>query len=214
MEAELASSEGLERSRAAQAAYDRAVRRLGARDRWADVDRTPSALVDRALQKVAERLPAERPPEAAEGIETLPLTLRSATGVVALAGTPDGWTLLPLDEATGAGIPEGPYPDLGRPPVLERPAAQLLRGYLHYVLARDSFVGQAILRLLEGAPGRLDAVVVEDLTDVAAQVVSRAAVLEAAHGRIAVRLDAAAVAAGIRATDAEVLDRPHVGEVL
>ncbi|HZY91515.1 MAG TPA: YkgJ family cysteine cluster protein [Thermoplasmata archaeon] len=211
---ELGAPRAVRRILGAQHEYDAARRRLTAEGRWEDIGMNRGRIVERGLGRVRSSFPAPLPEEAEHGLDHLPFTFDGELGRVAFSGTPDGWRLIALQEEGGPGAVAGTYPEPDRPPRLEAGGQELLRGYLSYVLARESFSGQLMLRLLEDASGRMDESAEEEVGFIAADVLTRASILERAHGRTGDRLDVEAVAAGIRATDAEVLDQPHVGDVL
>lgn len=171
------------------------------RERWSDAPPMPGA----------EDFPVEAPPEAAEGLERLPIYFDGRTGPVALAGALGGWELLEL-------APEGGARELGRlvppdrPPSLEDGAGGLLVGYLRYTLERDAFLASVHVEMLEGAEGTVEEWTALALRALGAEVLSRGAVRAKFAGRDGRRLSARDVADGIRATDQDWLDRPTWGD--
>ncbi len=150
-------------------------------------------------------------PEGDEGLAQLPLYFDAARGRVAIAASVDGAELLTLRESGGIGESLARYPTPSRLPVLGAEARALLEGYLGYVLQRDAFLG-AVLEARE--EGELAERLGEELRRVGADVISRAVWRAQLGGRDGGRLDADQIWDGIRATDADLLDRPTVGAFL
>ena len=212
--AELARPETESRIGAARREFERARSRFEREGRWADPARLGSLPVDRALDRLAEAGPARRPNDERDGIEFLPLTFDESEGRIAFAGTDDGWVILRLSEAGAPPERLGTFTDPPAVVQLTSDATRLLHGYLAYVAARDSFLGQTMHRLLDEPGVSLVDALEEELIQAASQVVTRGLLLERLHGRTGVSASVGSVLAGIRATDAELLDRPAVGQVL
>ena len=204
------------RSRVAQGrtGYTRSVRRLEREGRWVDVDRSSKALVERAGRVVRERLSPAPFPSLADGADVLPLHFDPTFGPVALSDEGGDWSLVRLSETGATPSPLGRYPAPTSPPAAEPDAAELLTHYLAYALARDSFLGQAIARLTEDPTLELEPTLGAMLVELASDVLARANVLEQLHGRPGDRLDRSAIEQGIRATDADALDRPATTSAL
>jgi Fe-S-cluster containining protein len=152
--------------------------------------------------------PAEEPPSAEDGFEELPMTYSPSHGRVAFASHPGGWMLFALSEDGEEPRTLGVHPPPESPPAVTAPGEELLRGYLHYLVERDDAVDGV---LAQPAPeGSVEEALQADLIRTAATVLSRASVLQRLDGRDE-PLDAADVWDGIRATDAEWLDRPTTG---
>ncbi len=210
------------------AAVRRAVRSLDPADRnraersWARALRglgLDTASIETARSRLRTDLPMPRPddlaavpvPEESEGLDRLPLFFDARYGRVALAGGDEGVELLALREGGGIErrLASFAYPD--HLPRIGAEGDRLLRGYLAYVLERDGFVGAALDRTeARGEDGLIDRCR-EDLRELGAAVVSRAVYRTWLDGGSAEGLDADAIASGIRATDADYLDRATVG---
>ncbi|HEY6237567.1 MAG TPA: YkgJ family cysteine cluster protein [Thermoplasmata archaeon] len=181
-----------------------------------------SAGLDRLRSEVRSAFPSpslanvlESPlPEESEGLETLPLFFDPTYGRVALAGAGEEVDLLSIRE--GGGV-ERRIASFGWPERLPRcvgPAARLLRGYLEYVLDRDALFGAVMvggaLGTAEGAVGAVR----RDLTEIGGTVLARSYWRAQLAGGLGESLSIHEVAAGIRATDADYLDRPTAGRWL
>jgi len=194
--------------------YARAIDRLDAEARWVDpmslLDER-ATLVDRALRSAAQLDPL---PDLEEGLDALPVTFDPELGRLALGGSEAGSAVVyPLDERGGTPAPLGEYaiPDLPR---LDQQATALLRWYLLYASGRDLLIGQAAHDLLDGGDGDLEDALAREIEGMRNAVVTRAALLRSVHGDPSGILDRSAVDAGIRATDAEFIDRPSIGGTL
>ncbi|HKV90581.1 MAG TPA: hypothetical protein VJQ43_05220, partial [Thermoplasmata archaeon] len=156
----------------------------------------------------AEDFPPEPPPEASGNLAELPLTFSESLGIVAFAGHPAGWSLHRFSEGGAEPVPltvANPPDSLpGRTPGGDR----RLRAYLHYLVERDDAFDTVLAG--EAPPGPLVEHVAGDLVRTGATVLARAFVLQRLHGGHG-PLDETDVWLGIRATDAEWLDRPTVG---
>lgn len=150
-------------------------------------------------------------PDPSEGIALLPLYFDRKFGRVALAAAGDGAELLQLRETGGVQESLARFAQPGRMPRLTAEAEVALDGYLSYVLRRDAFLG-AVLEAAEEGP--LAERLALELRSVGADVVARATWRAQLEGGEGGRLDAAQVWEGIRATDADLMDRPTVGGFL
>jgi Fe-S-cluster containining protein len=152
--------------------------------------------------------PPEAPPDPEDGFENLPITYSASHGRVAFGAHPGGWQLFRLSEAGDAPEPLDVIPPPESVPALTFPARELARGYVHYLLERDDALDAV---LAESEPeGPTGAAIVADILRTTATALARASVLQRAEGRDG-PLDAADVWNGVRAVDAEWLDRPTVG---
>jgi Putative zinc- or iron-chelating domain len=211
---ELERPAGRSRIELGRTGFRRSVRRLEREGRWIDVDRSSGALVEHVGPVVRETLSPTPPPSLADGVESLPLHFDATFGPVALSEEAIGWGVVGLSETGAPPTPLGRFPVPTTPPVTEPAAADLLARYLAYALARDSFLGQAIVRLTDDPTLELEPTLGSMLVEVASDVLARSVVLEQLHGRPGDRLDRSAVEQGIRATDADVLDRPSATTAL
>ncbi len=214
VERELARPPSVRRRERARQDFEQAVPRLELEGRWSDPDRIRDRVVSSALRNLPSAFPSSTPPALEEGVEALPFLFDPEHGRVALAGSPAGWTLLTLSPTGGGGPVLGTYPEPAWLPPFDPEAERFLAGYLRYVASRQSLVGQILLELLDEDDRTLAEALEVEVTAIASDVVTRGLVLDALHGRGAGRLDLPLVEQGIRATDAELLDRPSVGLVL
>ncbi len=157
-----------------------------------------------------EDFPCEDPPEAADGLERLPLFFDGRPGPVALAGGLGGWELLEL-RATGGSEPLGVVPPPDRPPELSVEGQELLRGYLSYFLERDALFGTVIPTIGADSSATVRDEVEAELRAIGAMVLSRADVRKRGLRGGSGALSARDVEEGIRATDQDLLDRPTWG---
>lgn len=203
-----------------RAAHARAEARV-----WRKLARRGSKEDPRAVvAELAARPPGPAPgwsegfsvPPADAALEELPLFFDPRFGRVAIrSGPADGtWELLALREAGGIeerigtfAVPEGPWH-------LEADAGWLLAGYQRYLLARDHLVWSTYLELDSGAEESFEARLRDHLVDAATEVLRRASVRALATGQPSGTLGVTEVEEGIRATDAEMLDRPTLGRIL
>jgi hypothetical protein len=153
-------------------------------------------------------------PTVDEGLENLPMTFDPKYGRVAFASEGDAWRLLSLREEGGVETELGTYLADGPPPVLGEDGRALLRGYIRYALARHLTLGQLMLELEEFGDASLVDGLDRTRREIASDVVTRAVVLARLHGQSSDRLGADEIEAGIRATDAEWVDRPTAGLIL
>lgn len=151
----------------------------------------------------------EPPPPADEGIELLPLYFDERPAPVALSAHPLGVELLELSESGGVARSLGVHAEPAAAPPLEPDASQLLEGYLDYWKARELLRALVAARLAaaEGTSSYAREFS-RELDLIRSTVLSRAAVLRAHRGSPGLALSSAAVEAGIRASDADLLDRP------
>ena len=153
-------------------------------------------------------------PSESEGLESLPMFFDAQFGRVALCATDDRVDLLALRE--GGGVEERlasyAYPE--RVPRVTEQGTRLVRAYLEYFADRDAFIGSALTRVDGFDPTILLETCEDDLREIAAATLSRAVYRSWLHGGSAETLDSAEIADGIRATDADYLDRPTLGRWL
>ncbi|MCI4329794.1 MAG: YkgJ family cysteine cluster protein [Thermoplasmata archaeon] len=157
---------------------------------------------------VDEDFPSEEPPDPSDGLAGLPVTFVPGHGRVAFATHAGGWMLFELSEAGDEPGTLGVIPPPTATPEVTTQGEQLLRGYLHYLLERDDAVEGVLAQ--EAPEGSVEEGLAADLIRTAATVLSRASVLQRLDGRDGA-LDAADLWEGVRATDAEWLDRPTTG---
>lgn len=155
------------------------------------------------------------PPGAEGPLEELPIFHDRDHGVVGIGSERDGWSLQPLAERGGRPPPLGSFRVETEPPQLGASARAALAGYLRYVAERDA----TIWTVLEDASPRstlpeLEVRTGADLLAIASTVVARAALRAAAAGGDPRHLKEEELLDGVRATDAECLDRPTLGAVL
>jgi hypothetical protein len=189
----------------------RALEREG---RWVEEDEVRATLVSDLPFPGPEDFPVEEPPTVDEGLEVLPLYFDDRPGPVALAGGLGGWEALELRPTGGVERHLGVIPPPTAPPTLAPDAGRLLRGYLRYFLERDLLFASVLPRISAADAGDVADWVAEELRTIGATVLSRAVVRSKLAGRSIEPLDAAALAAGIRATDQDRLDVPTWGDRL
>ncbi|MHB8352774.1 MAG: YkgJ family cysteine cluster protein [Thermoplasmata archaeon] len=155
------------------------------------------------------------PPAEAE-LEELPLFFDERFGRVAMrAGPRDGtYELVALRETGGVADRIGTFAVPVGPWRLSAEAERLLEGYERYLLARGHLIWSTYLELDTEREGSFAERLRENLVDAATEVLRRASVRGLAAGTPSGTLGADAVAQGIRATDAELLDRPTLGRIL
>ncbi|MFZ0698629.1 MAG: YkgJ family cysteine cluster protein [Thermoplasmata archaeon] len=186
----------------------RVERMLAREGLWVPTPQVRESLRGRIPMPDSSNFPVEDPPELEEGEELLPLFFDDRTGPVAIAGHAGGWQLVELREQGGVHAWLGVWPPPSRMPSLEPAAERALRGYLEYWLERDALFGFVHLAMLE-EPSDEDVVarVARELRSIGATVVARARVRASARGAIAPSLTEADIDRGIRASDADLLDR-------
>ncbi len=214
VQTELARDRSVGRLREGRRDFERARRQLEREGRWVDPESRRDRLTAAAVRAAAEFFPSPPPPSVDEGLDALPMTYDPTHGRVALAGSPAGWTLLTLSSRGGAEAVLGTYPEPQRPPEIDPGGRRLLDGYLRYVAAREALLGHVLLSLLDDDDRSLEEALEAELGAVAADVLTRAVILGAVHAQGESRLDADRIEQGIRATDAELLDRPTLGRIL
>ncbi len=202
------------RARAARRRWAHGARRLLGRD-WHDRLEEVREQLSREAESIAARAPpGGDPPEAAAGLERLPLFFDERAGRIALSEDPPGWGLLEIREQGGVA---GPPALLPRPPesvAMDAPARRLLTGYLRYWTARDALLGQAMVETEAAEASALLGTLREALEEIASTVKGRGWVWGRFVGRYEPALTPETVLAGIRATDADLLDREGLGETL
>lgn len=189
----------------------RQLERLGL---WETEDRLRAATRAELPAVARGRFPVVELPARQDGLENLPLFFHARYGRVAIGAAPGGWELLGLSEGGGEPAELGIFSVPEQAPRLTTEGDRLLRGYLTYVLERDQFVWELFFRLLAGESGHPTALARESLSDVAADVLCRGSVRAKLDGGTGETLTAREVADGIRATDADLLDRPTLGSRL
>ena len=182
--------------------------------RWADEEDVRSRLREKLPRPGPREFPAEGPPEAVEGLENLPLWFGGNPGPLAMALAVGGWEVMELRPGGGVARSLGVYPPPARPPALSEDGGAALEGYLRYWLERDVLFGSVQLAMLSDPRGTVEEWVARDLRRVGAITLSRARVLAALRGAPTDPLSAGDVVAGVRATDADLLDRPSWGQRL
>lgn len=195
--------------RRARRGWREALDALGVEDPLALAERREAAATP--LNVSATALRDEGLPDEADGLENLPLFHDDRFGTVAIAGSGAEVDLLVLRESGGVDRRLATYPRLERRPALDPSASEILEGYRAHLLARDGVVGAAALRALEAGPPGLSAALGLEVDAVLGATLARAAWRQQLEGRSGGSLEAAAVLAGIRATDADFLDRPTIG---
>ena len=156
--------------------------------------------------------PVEDPPSVQQGVEFLPVFHEPGVGTVAVAAHDVGWELLVLRPDGGTPRSLGVFSPPHRPPPLQPAAQGLLRAYLATVAGRDATLWAAALDSPDGAA--LQAHWRASVRQAGALALARARVLHELHGALPGPLNARELLAGIRATDADVLDRPTWGHRL
>ncbi len=201
----------VERWTAAVRRHRRIRRELERAGRWQEAEEVRAALRGADLLPASADFPVDDPPSIDDGLELLPLVFDG--GTVALAAGPEGWEVVEI--AAEGGVRRRTAvaaPD--RPPGRSGAADRLLAGYLRYCLERDSFLAAVEWALDPEGTHSLVEATLDDLRALGAQIVARADVLRRARGDRSGPLSIDEVAAGIRATDQDWLDRPTWGERL
>jgi Fe-S-cluster containining protein len=156
----------------------------------------------------ASDFPPEGPPSTEGDRSELPVTFAPGHGPVAFASHPGGWLVLALSERGEEPRPIEVVPPPDAPPELTTTGSRMLAGYLHYLIERDDAVDAALAE--PGPAGPIADAVAANLVRTGSTVLARASVLQRTDGRSG-PLDAEDVWSGVRATDAEWLDRPTTG---
>lgn len=189
-------------------------RRFDRLGRWVEPEEIEGALAPRRLELALRGFPPAAPPDASLGLSALPIYRDEAIGIVAFGDHIGGWEMrrLPEDGASSEVLSVVPVP--AKPPPIEDTALALLSDYLGLLLRRDLTYWAAAESLRSGAIGGLLEIVERDLIEFGGLVIARAMAIGSLHGRATDRLGAPQIAEGIRATDAEFLDRPTLGRAL
>ncbi len=173
------------------------------------------ATLHEEVETLARAAPAGgEPPDDEEGLERLPLFFDENAGRIAIAAHPVGWAFLAMRESGGT---DGPPTIVPSPPSsvdMEAPARSLLVGYLRYWIERDSLFGAAMAVAEPSDPEDLRMTLRGDLEEIASTVKGRGWARRRLAGDHRRELSRAAILEGIRATDADLLDRPGLGENL
>lgn len=159
-----------------------------------------------------EEFPAPDPPSPEDGLEFLPVFHDAEYGQLVLGAHAAGWEVFRLRPEGGAAASLGVFAPPTQPPTLSEAAHEVLNAYQAIVASRDATLWAAALDA-EGT-GELEEAWRAAVREAGALALSRAAVLRELHGRVGGPLSAADVLVGVRATDAEVLDRPTWGRRL
>lgn len=155
------------------------------------------------------------PPGRERPIEELPLTFEAPNARVALRSVGSSeYEVIELRESGGVRTVRGTYPVPERWPEMQPDGRRVLEGYGRYLLARDHFLWAAYHELRSGSRDSLKERLRANVAEALAEVVRRGTVLALAGGHPSESLGVGEVAAGIRAVDAELLDRPTLGRVL
>lgn len=207
-EARCRSEEGREALASARRDGQRVERRLQKEGRWIPTPEVRASLRERLPLPDSSDFPVDDPPPLEAGAELLPLYFDGGEGPVAIAGHAGGWQLVELQETGGVRSWLGVWPPPTRMPPLEPAAEQALRDYLGYWLERDALFGFAHNAMVEEPSGEdVLARVARELRYIGATVVTRARIRASAQGRIAASLTEVDIDRGIRASDADLLDR-------
>jgi hypothetical protein len=153
-------------------------------------------------------------PEESDGLETLPLFFDPVHGRVALADADGGADLLAIREGGGVERRIASFRRPERIPRTSESGARLLAGYLDYLLDRDAIVGAALLDRRGATEGEFVDGLRRDLGEIGGTVLARAYWRAQLTGGSGESLSHDEVAAGIRATDADYLDRATAGRWL
>ena len=205
-----------ERSLAAVAPARRAqsARRWTARARQSGLEdaRIRPDEVDRLRLPTLEELQDDPLPERSEGLEVLPLFLDEGRGPVAMSRTGEFLEMFAVRERGGIDGAVTQLLLLDGPPATTEGAERRLRAYLRYVVQRDAFEGAALAAWRPNRAESIGEILRSDLREVSAAVVARATYRARLAGRDGRTLDTEDIDRGIRATDADYLDRPTLGE--
>jgi hypothetical protein len=195
----------------AQRRFRSGVARLQRKGLWEEPKAIREALRPELLGLVRDAFPPEDPPEREDGIASLPLFRDPRLGVVAIAKHPGGWGFLSLSERGEEPTSLNVLPPPTRCPEMAAGGERALQAYLEYLLWRDLTYWQAAYHVdPDGEDGLLEEVA-WDLADVGALVLSRAVTRQRLRGVDPGPLDAESVLDGVRASDAEFIDRPTLG---
>ncbi len=196
-----------------------AERRLFRRSRRGDGGETPDAVRARIRAEPPALDPTQElalpPPGRDAALEELPVLFDPRYGRVALRSSEEGaYELLGLREAGGSVGRLATIPLPEEVPPLEPSAHAALAGYARYLVDRDHFVWSTYQEIRSGRTGSFSDQLAANRTEALTEVVRRGAVLARFHGRTAERLTLDDLRDGIRAVDAELLDRPTMGRIL
>ena len=160
----------------------------------------------------AEDFPAPDGPAESDRLESLPLFQDPVHGTVAMAWDEGSIELLQLDPLGGISERLGRYLRPERPPRLDEAASARLSWYLALLVRREAYVDSVRMERgrTVGAEG-LEEALVDGLRWDGASVLERAGIRAMLQGRTGTELGEPDVCAGIRAIDAELLDRPALG---
>ncbi len=160
--------------------------------------------------------PAAPPPSRDTPIENLPLFHDDRWGQVALREHPGGWEAIQVREDGGSSGSLGVFAVPSQLPELSIAARARTTAYLRYVLRRDHFLAGLLLELGGDASSgtTLEEEAAAEVAEICAQVIARAWLRSRLTERPDAPLEAPDIDAGIRAFDAELLDRPTLGRVL
>jgi len=188
-------------------------RALAAEGRWVDEEEVRAALREGSIALDPEDFHDLELPEAEGPLEALPMFEDGRSGPVALGRRWSDWEALEIAE-TGGGRSVGVFPPIEAPPELDPAGRDLWAGYLRLMLERDAFLAAVHLDTLDEDEGSVLDWAEAGLRAVGADVVTRGSFRARLRGRDPMRLGRQEVEWGIRATDAEWLDRPTWGDRL
>ena len=177
---------------------------------------TVAALAARPILLHRSDFPPPPPPPPDTPLEELPIFRDASLGEVALREHPGGWEAIGIREAGGSSGTLGVFPIPDAAPSLTSAATRRVGEYLAYALGRDHFFWGLLLDCL-GAGDRgpsLEEMAETERTEVVAQVVARGWLRARLAGKDGATLGPAEIDDGIRAYDAELLDRPTLGRIL
>ena len=212
MRAELARPGVGPRLEAGVRAFRRAVARRTDRAGWTDPETARRAVDVRRIARELPVYPPAPPPSIVDGAAALPLRFDPERGVEGISFDSGAYALHRLRETGGVEPDAGRFPLDPIRPKLEPAAERRLAGYLAFATRRGLLLGQLLAASDRSRP--FAEALAADLGSLAGTVVARAAVLASARGSGPTTLDRDAIGDGIRATDAEWIDRPTVGAVL
>jgi Fe-S-cluster containining protein len=189
-------------------------RRLTAEGRWEDPEELRRELFLHPPGPDARGQLTLPPPESG-ALEELPVFFDPQFGRVALRSSgPQEYSLETLLELGGPGESLGRFHLAADLPELTPEGARMLRGYVRYLVVRDHFFWAALHELRSGAQDSLRERLRSNLVEASTEVLRRATVRGQLHGESGQRLGPEEVLDGVRAVDAELLDRPTLGRIL
>jgi Fe-S-cluster containining protein len=177
-------------------------------------ERIRAAVLAKGLSALPAAAASDDLPSAVEGWENLPLFYSVPHGPVALGRVAGGIEAYALSESGRTPRSLGAWPTAPSDVPLTSGAARRLEGYLRYALARDQLLSSVAA---ERPPSDLTAWserVREALGGARRNVLERALLRRRLEGGEDGPLETAEIDAGIRAWDAELLDRPVAGRIL